>query len=188
MNNNGRWDGGAPWPVGTLPGRISEQLAVLRGLPLWKCSRAGAILNLAFGNRNTQVSARTGKQSEVGDYSLAVDCSWRIRGPEGILVGSADNLYTAGSTPDVIDFSAPEPSENRLTKRLTDFQKKYCPTTVLDIDADAVGGFRLLFGEGVSVDVFICDSAPDEQWRLFSPTHEKLPHHVVFKGSHVEIG
>ncbi len=68
---------------------IEDGLKPLLGKRLW-CSRRAADMEMFhFGERVPTTDSR-GKRAEVGEYSLHVQCAWRIVGPGGIVVGSRD--------------------------------------------------------------------------------------------------
>src|SRR5207249_4443160 len=96
---------------------IEETLRALIGMPLWASGRAG-IQWFQFGARRVVPNIRLSKvvgTKEVGDYALHVACTWRIVGPNGIIVGSGDRNYSAGDDPykELPDSEWDKPGANR---------------------------------------------------------------------------
>src|SRR5688572_19639749 len=121
--------------------RISRCLGVLRALPFWNCGRAANLQWLQFGERHIQGGA---KGQDVGDFALHVQCAWRLRGPDGIIVASRDRYYPKGN-PDSADddFDWDTPGGNRCDERMQFFLSMHCPVRVESISVDDVGGFSL---------------------------------------------
>jgi len=172
----------------TVAERIVAALSVLRGLPLWTVRRAADLQNFQFGERRTVASplpSRRGQVYDVGAFALHVQCAWRLRGPEGIVVASRDRFYPAGNPDEVADdFDWDRPGANRCDARTADFVATICPLPVEAISADDVGGFTLSFSHAHALEVFPHDSLGREQWRLLSPSTEAP--HVVFEGGRLE--
>jgi hypothetical protein len=113
---------------------------------------------------------------------LHVQCAWRIAGPTGILVGSADRYLAAGPDPlkDYETFEWDRPGANRCDERMaTFFDARGIDVPVVEAaSADYAGGFRLDLSGGLTLDVFPDDSLGGEHWRLFQPGTE-WEHFVV---------
>ena len=180
--------------MGTLyePKRLEAALAPLVGLPLWKTHRAADLQVFHFGDRRMTTidfGPRKGQESEVGTYSLHIQCAWRVRGPNGIVVGSQDRFYKAGPAPhadedDDWDWSVA--GANRRDERLRMWLegRSY---VVQRANADATGGFVLTLAEGFALDLFPDDSLDDEyseHWRILRP--DDLESHFVVSGSGIE--
>ena len=88
-----------------LQDRITEALSALIGLPLWRAHRALNMEVFAFGERQFSRN-RKGKQVEVGEYSLHIQCPWRIVGPNGMVVGSEDRNYPEDENADRDEFDS----------------------------------------------------------------------------------
>lgn len=173
----------------TVAEQVVAALSVLRGLPLWTVRRAADLQNFQFGKRRTVASAlpsRRGQVYEVGEYALHVQCAWRLRGPEGIVVASRDRYYPAGNPDEVADdFDWDRPGANRCDARIADFIATACPLAAEAVSADDVRGFTLRFSKGYALDVFPHDSLGREHWRLLPPSSEAP--HVVFEGGRLEV-
>ena len=165
-------------------GQLDARLAVLRGLPLWDCGRAASLLWLQFGNRVLSRSP-LGVERETGEYALHVQCSWRFRGPEGIIVAVQD-MYCPkeGSDSDREDFLWDQPDATLCDERMKQFVGEHCPAVVESVTADEVGGFQLFLSNGIVFEVFPDCSLPDEHWRLLRPASDES--HLVFSGNALE--
>ncbi len=149
-------------------------------MPLWASHRAADIQCFQLGAR-IETTTRRGESVFVGDYALHVQCTWRIVGPQGIVVGRRDLYYRAGDDPfenlEAFDWDR-EP--NRRCERLAALlQARDASLLVVEgCAADDLGGFRLTLSEGFVLEVFPDDSMDGEHWRLFKPATEE-PHFVV---------
>lgn len=172
--------------------RIERELAVLIGLPLWNGHRAANLLVLHFGAERhgvLQFGPRKGQPSTFGEYALHVQCTWRIAGPDGIVVARHD-LYEPHSDllrereswqwHDDPDWDCMKLNANRWDER---FQPWLAggPYIVESVAADSLGGLCVALAGGFTLDVFP-DSSDDteysEHWRFFMP-HDPRPHFVV---------
>lgn len=99
--------------------QIQEALNVLISQPLWSSGRAADLEWFEFGQRRTVRDSRGEK--EVGDYALHVQCAWRIRQGDKIVVASRD-LYSPPEESDhrPRDFNWDVQGANRRDKRITE--------------------------------------------------------------------
>jgi hypothetical protein len=166
---------------------IQRALGALIGLPLWGTHRAADLQCFAFGDRHPTVTRR-GEPAERSDYSLHVQCSWRLVGPDGIIAGRRDLYYPAGDDPyeGLDDFDYDGPVMNRRSARLADFfeARESEPLVVVGCSADDLGGFRLDFDGGFRLEVFPDDSLDSERWRLL--TFDRSVPHFVVTGAGIE--
>ena len=118
------------------------QPTVLIGKAMWTCRRAADMATFQFGRR-IQVRTLKGEAAEVGEYSLHVQCPWRIIRNETILVGSGDD---------------------RLLVALFEGGREFM---VEAVDLGKAGTLRIDFEKGFRLELFPNDSSDDEHWRLF---------------------
>jgi len=78
---------------------IKNALQVLVGKTLWSSGRAADLQSFQFGQHRTVTDSR-GKTKDVGAYSLHVQCAWRIRQADSVIVGSRDLYSPKGDSPD----------------------------------------------------------------------------------------
>jgi hypothetical protein len=99
--------------------QIQKVLSPLVGMPLWSSGRAADLEWFHFGQRRT-VTAR-GRAKEVGEYALHVQCGWRIRHGDQVVVGGRDLYYPAeDSRVPVEDFDWDVKGANRRDKRIAE--------------------------------------------------------------------
>jgi hypothetical protein len=123
-----------------------------------------------------------GKSLTPIEYAINIQCTWRITGPEGIVVASDDLYFRAGSDPfyDLENFDWAEQGSNRSDERTSLFKdniskKAFIVTSVV---ADSIGGLSILFNEDYSLEIFPANSLDREYWRFFN-RHSSGEHFVV---------
>jgi hypothetical protein len=168
--------------------QIENILKSLLGLPLWDIGRRPAMEWLAFGNERRTVITKNGDSKIVSEYSLHIQCSWRLRGPEGVIFGSHYRAHYRKENPILNKLqyrgNPPKPSlEQRVLKLYESRGDK--PLSVLDVNADEVGGFKLFMSDGYFLEVFPDGSMKTEDWRLFQPYTDK--EHFVSNGYEILI-
>ncbi len=152
-----------------LQDRITEALSALIDLPLWGAHRALNMEMFDFGDRLTRKN-RQGKEIQVGEFALHIQCPWRIIGPEGIVVGSGDRNYPEDENSDWQEFNDEGPSlcESRIAGWLKEYSEN--PLKVERVEADSIGGFKLFLERGFILEAFPANSLKgeySERWRLF---------------------
>jgi hypothetical protein len=164
---------------------IQKALDVLIDKPLWSSGRAADLAWFQFGGRRT-VKGFRGDAKVVGEYALHVQCAWRIRHGDQVVVGSRD-LYIPpeDSAEELEDFDWEVQGANRRDKRIADlFQNETRRFLVKLILVGEAGSFTIVLDSEYALDVFPDDSRSDEHWRIFEPSSE-VPHFVVTgKGPH----
>jgi hypothetical protein len=160
--------------------QIETATRVLIGTALWKCTRAADMACFQFGQRR-KVLDRNGKEREVGEYALHVECAWRIIQGDRVVVGRQDLYYPAEYDedrliPEGFDW---EHDPNRHDKLLgTLFENGAREFMVTGVEVGAARSFHIELGSDFSLEVFPSNSLSDEHWRLFEPSMDK-PHFVV---------
>jgi hypothetical protein len=119
-----------------------------------------------------------GEAKEVGDYALHVQCAWRIRRQDNVLVGRGDIF----SPPEDTDEPLPEDfdwqKENMFDKVVSTLFAEKKEFIVRGVEAGSAGSLAISLDGELAIDVFPQDSLRGEHWRLFEPYREK-PHFVV---------
>jgi hypothetical protein len=159
--------------------QVQEALDVLIGRPLWSSGRAADLEWFQFGQRKTVQDSR-GDEREVGEYALHVQCAWRIRHNDKIVVASRD-LYTPreGSGDRPQDFKWDVQGANRRDQRIAElFQNETRQFAVRRVEAGNAGSFTIVLDQDYALDVFPDDSLTGEHWRIFKP-YAGEPHFVV---------
>ena len=157
--------------------QIQKALDSLIGMPLWSSGRAADLEWFHFGQRRT-VTAR-GRTKEVGEYALHVQCAWRIRHGDRVILGSRDLYNPPHENDDPDNFDRDVQGANRRDRGIAElFQNETRQFTVRDVEVDEAGTFTVNFDDNYALDVFPGDSLSAEHWRLFKPSAEE-PHFVV---------
>jgi hypothetical protein len=167
---------------------MENPTSVLIGKPLWRCTRASDMACFQFGIRHQRRDV-FGKDGEVGDYALHVQCSWRIIRSDEILVGKED-LYQpqdVATSDAVFDWKKGNLQDERVRKLFAEDQRQF---TVVGTALRAAGELDILFDDELRLEVFPNSSLQShemEHWRLFSPSHSSeltvIKPHIVFSGA-----
>jgi hypothetical protein len=159
--------------------QVQKALDVLIGQPLWSSGRAADLEWFQFGQRRT-VKGAGGDTKEVGEYALHVQCAWRIRHGDQVVVGGRDLYYPSEERDDrPEDFDWDVQGANRRDKRIAElFQNEPRQFLVREVQVGEAGSFTIILDEAYALDVFPDDSSNDEHWRIFKPYAEE-PHFVV---------
>ncbi len=168
---------------------VSRALARLVGLPLWSSGRAADLQWFAFGSERRAIPLRNGGSKVVSEYSLHVQCAWRIRRANRILVASGDLGYPAGDDPyaDVADFAWDVQGSNQRDARITELFEEYGESALIveRVDTGKAGEFSLAMRGDVRLDVFPDNSIIHEYGRLFTP-YSDTPH-ILYTDSGIEM-
>src|SRR5438477_3953835 len=110
-----------------LADQIATTLGVLLGKPLFYASRAANMHMFGFG-AHRMVRSPLGREIEVADFSLHIQCCWRIRIHDSIFVASRDRNYPKGDWNQVDEnFDWDRPGANRCDERMEGFVGEHCP-------------------------------------------------------------
>ena len=172
-----------------MKSKIEAFLHCLIGLPLWSIGRAGDIEWFAFGNERREVPVRDNETKIVSEYSLHVQCAWRIRNQDKIIVASRDRFYPSGNDPlnNLEEFDWDIPGSNHLDELIFKLleERSGNPLIVISVRADAVGGVNINLTNGYRLEIFPDDSLPSEYWRFFKPYSEY--EHFIITGHGIEF-
>lgn len=138
-----------------------------------------------FGARIKRQDQR-GRDREVGQYALHVQCAWRIARGDRVAVGSRDLHYPADyredeDVPEEFDW---DHDPNRRTRLLAELFEGAREFVVQQIDVGDAGSLHFVLSDGFSMDVLPYDSLKLEHWRLFEPGKDQP--HFVFTGAGIE--
>jgi len=159
--------------------QIQKALDVLIGEPLWSSGRAADLEWFHFGQRRT-VKGLRGEPKEVGAHALHVQCAWRIRQGDEVVVGSSD-LYVPSEESDTQsdNFDWQVLGSSRRDKRIAElFQNETRQFLVQQVQVGDAGSFTIILDGAYALDVFPDDSLSDEHWRIFRPSSD-APHFIV---------
>jgi hypothetical protein len=126
------------------------------------------------------VTDRRGKQKQVGDHAIHVQCSWKIANQSGILVASNDFYVPSSSWVGEYDHCDWELNGNNLfDKRMQElFTRNSIQPGVTKVQVDQYGGFKLIFTDDLVLEAFPDSSNDSENWRMFVPYDERK-HFVI---------
>jgi hypothetical protein len=155
---------------------LEPVLNVLLGCPLIGSQRAADMEMFWFGQFVERLNAK-GIGYVVGEYRLHVECSWRITGPAGIVVGYTDLADTS-------DDRGEERSETSETMSLRDellvAYYKNSERNVVAVESTRLGDLTLRLSDDTTLEVFPDAANPEtEYWRLIEPGGT----HYVMSGS-----
>jgi hypothetical protein len=157
---------------GSIAPAVKEALAALMGLR-WSLSSYACLQVFGFG----ETRPRDGGM--VAEYSLHVQCPWRLVRNGSVICGSFDRfIESAGGNP--LDSILMRLFDNTKHGRMP-LENKTGDFVVQEVEADGFGGFTLRLSPDYELSVFPAGSA-SEHWRLFQPGLE-TPHFVVEAGS-----
>ena len=167
--------------------QIEKVVSVLVGLPLHPPSRLADMMAFGFGKTVTEIN-RDGRPVDVPEYSLHVQCHWRLVGARPkprIIAGRSDVFYPADPSVKPWDesFHWDVSGANVCDRRMKLFMEENVspPLIVESIEADEIGSLRIRFSGGFVLELFPDSSFRDEQdedWRLLLPGPVR-PHFVV---------
>ena len=163
--------------------KMQNALTELVGKTMWACRRAADMATFQFG-RQKQVHDYYGRPTEVGEYALHVQCSWRIVSGDTVIVGSRDLYYPSAyveseSVADKFDW---ERDPNRRDSLLNGFFEGGTREFVVShVDVGHGGACRIEFDGGVCLELFPDDSLAHEHWRVFA-TDERGPETITTGG------
>lgn len=148
----------------------STILEVIVGKKIWTCRRAADMAMFQCGNRN-KISDYYGREVEIGEYALHVQCPWRILSSEGIVVGSRDlylpSTYERGSdVPNGFNWDREPNRRDRILEEL--FDRVHDGYEVQRVEHGLGDWCQIYLLSGLYLQIFPDDSLGEEQWRLFS--------------------
>lgn len=164
----------------TEPPRLRD----LVGLPLWAIGRAADLQWFQFGEKTLLAATagpRKGQLRAVGDFALHLQCPWRLRIGDRLLVGDYDLRYPRDVTsledlPEDFDM---KPGSTRLDQLVEHVHGRFLPAIVQQISPGPGGSFTMRFQDRLCLDVFPNATVETEFWRLFVPSNDQREHFVV---------
>jgi hypothetical protein len=159
---------------------VIAQLQQLVGLPLSAARRAADMRTLQFG------ALKAVGRGSMGEFSLHIQCPWRIEGPDGIVTGRLDLWEPVDRNFD-FDFESwdYEKSPNLQDTMFDQLMAQHEQSLVVQsVDADDCGGAAITFHHGFVLRIFPAGSR-GEDWRLLSPGTDSS-HFVIAEGK-VEV-
>lgn len=161
--------------------RVRQAVEPLTGLKLSVARRAADMRVFHFGHM------REVDRGTIGQYTLHIQCPWRIDGPKGIVTGRFD-LWQHISGKTMPDEWEPSIDDNIQDMRLRNLFGGYDTETgshvnstewlvVEHVQTSNVGDLEIRLSGGYRLVVFPGGST-GEEWRIFEPDKDS-PHFVV---------
>jgi hypothetical protein len=159
-----------------LTDQINKILLDLIGLPLTRTTRAANMECLKFGT--VYRADKDGKDYNVGEFALHLQCPWRMTNENEIIVGSND-LYEQADEQAEYDenFNWEKLNSNLRDVKLDKFINEN-KLSIISATADKFGGLDIGFDKNVKLTVFpnISSKADNEYWRIIDFRDEKSKH------------
>ncbi|MGF6916243.1 hypothetical protein [Paraburkholderia sp. 40] len=149
---------------------IERRLSAVEGLPISAVHHAAGTLTMQFGSLRPVANFK-GAIRHVGEWSLHVQCNWKIE-QAGSAIATQDDLF------------GPDEKAHRSAQRIDDLLVKQGPAIVTAVSGSEEGGADILLSGGLRL-VISPNSAPDEEdWRFFDPTSDAK--HFIIEGGKVD--
>jgi hypothetical protein len=136
--------------------------------PLVDAWIAGGMQIFEFGAGRTGTN-RFGQPVRIPDWSLHIQCPWRLLEASHLVVGGSDLYFPASPEPqpDNLAFDW-ERNPSRLSDTLKTFiERTRPPLFVGAVEIDSVGGLQIMLSGSYRLEAFPDASQPDtEHWRL----------------------
>ena len=164
-----------------MKNKIEKALGQLVGLGFTRTTRTGATECIKFGVLYRVVD-RKGIECQIGEFSIHLQCPWRITKGNSLIVGSDDVVEQPNETAEYDEnFDWDVKMGNLRDVKMANFIKsgKYI---VESVKSDDIGGFELAFNDDIKLTVFPTSSSQNfysEHWRLLDNRDEDKNHFVV---------
>ncbi|MFT2010090.1 hypothetical protein ACMA1I_15560 [Pontibacter sp. 13R65] len=154
--------------------KLEEVFGPIVGLPLTRTTRNEQVQYFHFGS--THYTTSQGLVLDIGAYTLALDCAWKLLLPNGETITHEQvrlRKQEAGLPNPKFDWKVP--GANMRDQRLKDLLKGGYPMEAEKVTAVEHVGFNLLFTNGAILSV---EPGPAEKgeffWQLFSNTGDNF--------------
>jgi hypothetical protein len=124
------------------------------GKPLWSSARVADLEWFGFGERKTVKDFR-GNAKEVGEYVLHIQCAWRIRHGNQVVVGSRDLYFPVEESDDEPEgFNWDVQGANRRDKHIAElFLNETRQFMVKGVQVGEAGSFTIILDGEYALDV-----------------------------------
>lgn len=153
--------------------KISSELTKLLGKTLWRLEFAALMATIQFGERK-QVLTYKGESAEIGEYSLHLQCEWRLCSNKEIYVST--DLFNVDDKTELM--SEPSAAEEKIKLKFYDALALQRHASVVRVEVYHAAAFSLQLGEDLYLDCIPLATGSRELWRLLGPT-EDAEHFVV---------
>jgi hypothetical protein len=160
---------------------ISKTLTALMSLKISGWHRAADLAGFSFGSLRT-IKDRAGRRKKVGEWTLHIQCPWRITRGRWMLIGSADVFYPpTGKTKVDYDWDL---GPNLRDKKLRSLLRSRMLVVVQSRLGEG-GSLRLELTGNHVLEIMPDTSLPTEKWRVFGLPPNKA--HLVCYGNSVRV-
>ncbi|HTR43768.1 MAG TPA: hypothetical protein VMH87_19320 [Pseudomonadales bacterium] len=145
---------------------VYHALKSLIGLRLRHINRSSNMLFLQFGEPR-EISSRDGGLKAVYDWTVQIQCPWRISQHSRVVIGYRDFYYS-----DVAQNNEAVMNKSRYDSVLNSLCAEFetTPPRVISIDADDTGAFSLHLSDDYRLDAITAENtASGKHWRIFEP-------------------
>jgi hypothetical protein len=136
---------------------IFNILQPLIGLPLVRILQVELLTSFLFGIEHLEIGLKEDFQIRF-KFNIYVLCPWRLRGPEGIIIGFDDRFYELGDEhkPVIIQSDVDQSIKYLIAEKGMSFIRGRMddPLRVIAVQADEVGGVQLVFNDGYFLEIF----------------------------------
>ena len=168
-----------------LSNEIEKKLSVLKNKSFRYIGRAGDLAWLGFG-KDVIAKNYKGEERIVAQYSLHIQCPFRISCDGKKILGSGDMYEPNSSTPwtEKLDWNEIGISlYDEITLLLTQELERNI-IEVADIKTNAMGDVQIYLSNDYLIEVFTSSTSEIEEWRFFETGVEK--DHFVITGVGIE--
>jgi hypothetical protein len=145
---------------------IQNALAPLVGLPLCHLSRSTHMLILQFGYLH-EISISNGSTKMVHDWTIQIQCPWRISQNNHIVIGHRDFYYRDVAQNSEVIMNKSQ-YDSVLASLCVEFEAT--PPRVGSVDSDATGAFSLHLNDGYRLEAIPGENTESgKHWRIFEP-------------------
>lgn len=148
---------------------VRKALKPLGGLPLRQINRSANMLSLHFGNLH-DLSARGGEANWVYDWTLQIQCPWRISQGDRIVAAYRDFYFS-----DVPLKNVDVMNRSRFDSVLAHLRAEFdtTPPRVVSLEADDTGNFSINLSHDYCFEAFPAENMESaKSWRIFEPGPE----------------
>lgn len=155
---------------------LKDKIGLLLNKPLKRVGRASNMLWIQFGEL-IEVKNYKGISQEKGEYSLHIQCPWRVIQNEAIILGSND-FYIPYDREEKEAFEWDVLGNNLFDMKAQRLAEKVLPIRVNKIEVDDLGSINLYLEKQIVLQVFPVDSITEENWRFIN---NLTGEHIVFR-------
>jgi len=145
---------------------VQQALTPLIRLPLRAVGRSGSMLSVEFGDMH-EVSTPEGGSKSVREWTIQIQCPWRISQSGRIVVAYRD-FYFSDVPLDNVAVMNKSRFDSTLLHLCAEFDA--IPPVVTSVDTDETGGFSVNMSLGYRLEVFPAESMESgKHWRIYQP-------------------